>query len=135
MIGLDTNVLVRYVVQDDPAQAAAATRLVEGRCTEDDPGVVPLVVLCELAWVLERGYRYRRGPIAAVLRKLLAARELRVERSELAWQALNGFEAGKADFADHVIGLAAREEGAEATWTFDRNAAQLSLFRLVEGRT
>ena len=81
-----------------------------------------LVVLCELVWVLERGYRYSRIQIAALVRGLLAADDLSIERSELAWQALNAFEEGPADFADYVIGGTGREAGAEATVTFDRRA-------------
>jgi predicted nucleic-acid-binding protein len=131
LIGLDTNVLVRYVVRDDPGQTAAATRLIESECTPDSPGIVTLVVLCELVWVLERGYRYGRGEVAGVLRSLLGAQEVHVERSDLAWQALNGYEDGSAGFADFVIGLCGREEGAESTWTFDRKAAGTGLFTVI----
>jgi predicted nucleic-acid-binding protein len=133
LIGLDTNVLARYVVRDDPGQTAAATRLIESKCSVDSPGIVTLVVLCELVWVLERGYRYRRTEIARVLRSLLGAQEIRVERSDLAWQALNGYEDGSAGFADFVIGLCAREEGADSTWTLDRDAAASGLFTMIGG--
>ena len=131
MIALDTNVLVRYLVADDPRQAAAARRLIESACTDETPGVVSLVVLCEVVWVLSQGYEYGRSQVALVLRRLLAARDLVVERSELAWQALNLFEEGTADFSDYVIGLCGRAEKAEVTCTFDRRAAKSSLFRLV----
>ncbi len=131
MIALDTNVLVRYIVQDDPAQAAAATRLVETRCTTETPGLVTTIVLCELAWVLGRGYRYSRAQLAAVLRTLLAAEEIEVEAPELTWRALRAFEAEGCDFADALIGTANRERGAESTFTFDRVAAAGDLFTLV----
>ncbi len=131
MIGLDTNVLVRHIVQDDRKEALAASSFIESRCTVDDPGIVSLVVLCELTWVLEGGYGLEWNTIAAVLRRLLSAEDLRVERSELAWLALNLREKGKADFADYVIGLSHREQGAEATYTFDRRAAGCELFKLV----
>ncbi len=131
MIALDTNVLARYVVADDPRQAAAARRLIESSCTSESPGVVSLVVLCELVWVLGQGYRYRRNQVALVLRRLLAAQDLTVERSELAWQALNLYEEGTADFSDYVIGLCGRHEKASVTCTFDRRAATSPLFRLV----
>lgn len=131
MIALDTNVLVRYLVRDEPRQTAAATRLLESSCTAGSPGVVTLIVLCELVWVLDRGYGYRRGDIAAVLRRLLSAEDLQAERSELAWQALNLFEEGRADFADYLVGLCGREEKAEVTWTFDRRAAGCPLFKVV----
>lgn len=132
MIGLDTNVLMRHIVQDDLKQARAASRLIESRCTSDDPGVVSLVVVCELAWVLDRGYGYDRPTVAGVLRRLLSAEDLRVEHSELAFQALSLYEKGSADFADYLIGLSQREQGVEVTFTFDRRAADCRLFQLVD---
>ena len=123
--------LARYVVGDEPRQAAAARRLIESSCTAESPGVVTLVVLCEVVWVLSQGYEYRRSQVALVVRKLLAAQDLAVERSDLAWQALNLFEEGTADFSDYVIGLCGRHEKANVTCTFDRQAARSSLFRLV----
>ena len=131
MIGLDTNVLVRHIVQDNKAEARAASRLIASRCTADDPGMVSLVVLCELVWVLDRGYGYDRETIASVLRRLLSVEDLRVERSELAWLALHLYEKGKADFADFVIGLSHRDEGAQITYTFDRRASECELFALM----
>ncbi|MFH1573106.1 MAG: type II toxin-antitoxin system VapC family toxin [Acidobacteriota bacterium] len=131
MIGLDTNVLVRHIVQDDEKQARSASRLIESRCTADDPGVVCLTVVCELACVLDRGYGYDRPTVAGVLRRLLTAEDLRVERAELAFQALNLYQEGSADFADYLIGLNHREQGAEATFTFGRRAAGCRLFQLL----
>lgn len=133
MIGLDTNVLVRYVVRDDARQTASATRLIESLCRPDDPGVVTLLVLCELAWVLDRGYGYERDAIASVLRRLLSADDLHVEHSELAWQGLNLYEEGEADFADYLIGLCGRAQKAELTYTFDRHAGKSPLFRILDG--
>ena len=131
MIGLDTNVLVRHIVQDDKEEARAASRLIESRCMADDPGLISLVVLCELVWVLDRGYGYDRGTIASVLRRLLSVQDLQVERSELAWLALHLYEKGKADFADFVIGLSHRDQGAQITYTFDRRASECELFELM----
>lgn len=131
MIALDTNVLARYVVRDEPRQTAAATRLIESSCTPESPRFVSLIVLAELVWVLARGYRYPRPQITTVLRTMLSADDLRVERAELAWQALNLYEDGEADFADYLIGLIGRDEKAEATYTFDRRATRNPLFRLV----
>jgi len=131
VIGLDTNVLVRYIVQDEPAQARAATRLVESHCTPDDPAVISLIVLCELVWVLSRGYRYGRRPISTVLRQILSADDLHVERAELAWRALNLYTEGKVDFADYLLALCNREERAEITYTFDSRTEGCGLFRLV----
>ena len=134
MIGLDTNVLVRYIVRDDEADARAATRLIEGECSTEDPGFVGLVVLCEIAWVLDRGYGYGRSQVANVIRGILLAQELDVENRDLAWMALRQFEAQKADFADYVIALVARHGGASTTMTFDRRAADGDLFTSVRTR-
>ena len=79
MIGLDTNVLVRYIVQDDPAQSAAANTLIEAKCTVDAPGRVDAIVLCELAWVLESAYGYQKEVVVSVLKQLLSTAELSVE--------------------------------------------------------
>ncbi len=131
MIGLDTNVLIRHIVQDHEEQSRTASRLIESRCSADEPGSVSLVVLCELVWVLDRGYGYDRSTIVRVLRGLLSAEDMRVERSELAWTALNLYEEGKADFADYVIGLSHQEQGAARTCTFDRRTSACNLFEVL----
>lgn len=131
MIGLDTNVLVRFIVRDDPRQAEAATRLIESRCTAETPGLVSAIVLCELVWVLTRGYGYSRQEVARVIRRILTVQELRVEAPELAWRAIRRFETGRADFADYWIGLSNREAKADATFTFDVKAAESDLFEQV----
>lgn len=133
MIALDTNVLVRYIVQDEPRQAAAASRLIESRCTADDPGLVATIVVCELGWVLRRGYGYSRAQIAAVIRTILSVEELQVEAPDLTWRALRLYETGSADLADYLIGAGNRELGAAATFTFDRAVGECDLFALVGG--
>ena len=124
MIGLDTNVLVRYIVQDDPGQADAAARLIEGRCTARSPGYVSVPVLVELVWVLAGAYRYDRTVVAAVIRQLLRTIELLVEDRDAAWSALREFESGTADFADCLIAHRNRARGCTQTFTFDRGAAR-----------
>lgn len=131
MIGLDTNVLIRYIVRDDPDQAKAATRLVESECTSDNPGLIHPIVLCEMVWVLSRGYGYDRMTVARVIRRLLSVQELRVSGAESAWRALRRFEQGKADFADYLIGVSNQEGKASVTYTFDQRAAESDLFRIV----
>ncbi len=131
MIGLDTNVLARYIVRDDEKQSKAATRLIESRCTADNPGLVSSIVLCELAWVLTRGYGYRRDMVGRVIARILSVQELQVEDAESAWRAVRLFEQGKADFADYLIGISNRENKAEVTYTFDGKAAESDLFKMV----
>lgn len=123
MIGLDTNVLVRYLTQDDPDQAARANRLIEGHCTRQTPGRVALVVLCELVWVLRGAYRYEKGVVVDLLAQILATAELEVEDEAVASRALAAYRAGSADFADYVIVHANRAAGCEATYSFDRKLA------------
>jgi len=124
MIGLDTNILVRYIVRDDPIQTDVATRLIETRCTVEEPGFVSLVVLVELVWVLGSGYKYPKPLITAVLSKLLTVGELVVEETDLARIALDAYETGKADFADYLIGSIHKAKGCLTTLTFDRRASR-----------
>ena len=131
MTGLDTNVLVRYIVQDEPAQAAAATQLLESQCTRDNPGFVSHLVLAELCWVLGRGYGYDRDTLQTVLTGLLSSVELSVQESAVAWQALRAFQSGNADFADYLIGSSHAAHGCVTTWTFDRKAAKSPWHQLV----
>lgn len=124
MIGLDTNVLLRYIVRDDAAQAKAASRLIEGRCSKEEPGHVAQVVLAELAWVLGRGYGYTKAEVVKVLLAILSSAELRVQESATAWAALRAFQSGQADFADYLIGAVNEACGCATTCTFDKRAAK-----------
>lgn len=131
MTGLDTNVLVRYVVQDDPRQSAAATRFVEGSLAAQAPGFVSLIVLCELSWVLAECYGADKARIRNVLEGVLGTRQLVVEQAELVRKALREWERAGADFSDSLIGLVATAHGSTKTMTFDRAAAKLAGFELL----
>jgi predicted nucleic-acid-binding protein len=124
MIGLDTNVLVRYVVQDDARQARLASKAIETHCSAEHPGFVALLVLVELVWVLDRGYGYSRAQVAAVLEGLVASAELLVEQPDLARTAIATYGSTGMDFADCLIGLVNRSRGCTTTLTFDRRAAK-----------
>lgn len=130
MIGLDTNVLVRYVLQDDPRQSPRASRLVES-LSADEPGFVPVVALVELAWVLGAGYKLPRGQLAAVLETLLRSKELVIDRADLVMQALARYSSGSADFADALIERMAAAVGCTTTMTFDQGAAKAAGMTLV----
>ena len=123
MIGLDTNVLVRYVTQDDPVQSAKASELIESLTTAS-PGFVSLVSIVELVWVLQSCYQSAKSEVVTVLETLLRTRELTVEHAEVIWQALRKFVANKADFADCLIERCAHAAGCEYTATFDLNAVK-----------
>ncbi|MBI1731699.1 MAG: type II toxin-antitoxin system VapC family toxin [Gammaproteobacteria bacterium] len=131
MIGLDTNVLVRYIVRDDAKQTAAATRLIESQCTAETPGFVSQLVLAELFWVLSRGYEYPKSVRVEVFTKLLGSAELEVEDAADAWVALRAFAAGPADFADLLIGLRGRSAGCETIFTFDKSAVKSGFHTLL----
>lgn len=131
MIGLDTNVLVRYIAQDEPAQAALATRLIEG-FTAEAPGFVSTVTLVETVWVLARAYRTAKPEILQVIEGLLRARDLVVEDAETHYLALNLYAATGVDYADAVIAQAGRRAGCDYTATFDRRAAGGGM-RVLEG--
>jgi predicted nucleic-acid-binding protein len=132
VIGLDTNVLVRYLTQDDARQAALANQLLEKTLSAERPGFVSTVALVELVWVLESGYGCDRAQVVAVVERLLRTRTLRVENAEVAWQAVRRFAAGAADFADCLIERAGAAGGCEVTLTFDRAAAKAAGMQLLD---
>lgn len=128
MIGLDTNVILRCFIDDDPSQAEAARRFVSERCTQENPGFIDRVALCELIWVLFSGYRFDRKRAADIITTLLASRDIVLEDSDAVRAALHMFATRKIDFADALIGEVNRLRGCEATATFDRKAAKIDGF-------
>lgn len=131
MIGLDTNVLVRYIAQDDSKQSPKATRLIEA-LTVDAPGYVSIVSVVELVWVLMGCYALTRSEICGVLETLLRTKEIIVANTDTIWKALRLFKEGKADFADCLIERSANEAGCNYTTTFDRDAAKHCGMQLIE---
>ena len=91
MIGIDTNVLIRYIAQDELAQAKKATALIEAECSEANPGFIGLIVLVEVVWVSEGCYAALREDVVKIVRQLLDARQLVVQEAETVWQALRSF--------------------------------------------
>lgn len=124
MTGLDTNVLVRFLVQDDAAQAKAALDLM-ATFTEAEPGFICREVLIELVWVLERAYELPRPDVSQVLDGLMEARELVIEAADRVAIAVDRYRKGGPGFADQMIALAGQGAGCQATVTFDRKAAVL----------
>lgn len=127
MIGLDTNVLVRYIAQDDPTQSPRAVKFIETECSTNSPGFVGLITLVELVWVCESCYEATKPEVIAIIRQLLSIRQLQVEEVETVWKALKLFEAGSADFADCLVERVAQSVGCTATYTFDRKAAKAGM--------
>lgn len=132
MTGLDTNILVRYLTQDDQKQAALANHLIEETLSVEHPGFVSTVALVELVWVLESGYACDRTQITEVLERLMRAKPLVVENSDVAWQATRMFAATKADFADCLIERTGHANKCMRTLTFNRAAAKSAGMQLLQ---
>ena len=131
MIGLDTNVVVRYLTQDDPRQSQIAARLMEKTLSAGEPGFISLVVLAEIVWVLVSLYFVDRAGVVQVVSGLLTTEQLRVESAELVWRAKRRYEASKADFSDALVVECALAAGCKRSVTFDRSAAATSGFDLL----
>lgn len=131
MKGLDTNVLVRLLTQDDKVQGPAAEAYVRGACSRDSPCFVNRVVLAELVWVLETAYGYPPSTVAEAIERILRTEEFMVEDNDVARSALVAYRRAGADFADALIGRGNKAQGCDATATFDRKAAALEDFELV----
>jgi predicted nucleic-acid-binding protein len=129
MIGLDTNIVVRYLTHDDTAQTATAIRVIDS-LSQDSPGFLSLIVIAELVWVLEVSYRFKKNEIERVLETLLRSKELVIERAEIVWQALRKFSASRADFADCLIERCGHAAECQ-TVTFDQNAASAAGMKLL----
>jgi predicted nucleic-acid-binding protein len=127
VIGLDTNVLVRYLTQDEPDQAASATRLIEHELTEASPGFVGLVVLIETTWVLQRLYRVQPEEIRETVSQLLGSRTIVIENREVVARALTICETNACGFADAVIAASAAGAGCDTIMTFDRGATRAGM--------
>lgn len=131
MIGLDSNVLVRYLTQDDPVQSKKADQLIDKALQSGEPLYLNHVVLCEVNWVLARAYGYGVADLGDTLEKIFSAAQFEFEDKNCLWQALAAFRASGADFADCVIGIKNTGAGCTATLTFDKRAGTLPQFSLT----
>lgn len=131
MTGLDTNILVRFIVRDDAAQARAADESLGALSAAGEKAFINTLVMCELAWVLHSVYRYPRELIAETIERILRVSHFEVEHRDLTWGAHSDYVAGRADFADCLIARINQSAGCAETITFDRQAANLPGFRLL----
>ena len=131
MIGLDTNVLVRYLTQDDPVQSPKATAIIERRLTETNPGFVSVVAIVETVWVLERAYDLDAQDIAAAVERVLQTDVLTVESEQEVFTAMTALKERQGEFADALIAALGARAGCSHTVTFDRKALRLSGFALA----
>jgi predicted nucleic-acid-binding protein len=131
MIGLDTNILVRYLTLDDPAQFRQAAQILERHLTEDDPGFVSLVTIAEMVWVLRSSYDFTNEQVAAAVRRMLRVPALQIQNAREVFFAAEALRKGEASFDDALIGALGAWAGCTTTFTFDRKAARLKDFKLA----
>jgi predicted nucleic-acid-binding protein len=131
VIGLDTNILARYLTQDDPAQSRRANAVIAEATRRGDRWAVNTIVLCELVWVLRDAYGFDRETVVTTLEKILDTGQFVIEDRDMARRALADYRHGPGDFSDYLIGWRNREAGCSETATFDRALRRSGLFRLV----
>jgi predicted nucleic-acid-binding protein len=131
MRGLDTNVVVRYLTQDDPVQARKASALIDEAISKQEKLHLDEVVLCELVWVLRGAYRLDKQTVVGVLDRILSAGQFSILDRDLVADAMNAFRDGGGDFADYLLGHRNRKAGCNVTATFDRPLERSDLFQLL----
>jgi predicted nucleic-acid-binding protein len=131
MIGLDTNILIRYLTQDDPVQSVKATEIIERRLTPENPGFVSIIAMVETVWVLDRAYGLTAQDIATVVERLLQVEVLTIENEQQVFTAMVALKRGQGSFADAVIAELGARAGCTRTLTFDQKAVRLRGFELV----
>ena len=130
MIGLDSNVLLRYLMQDDAIQSPKATSIIEN-LDEAAPGYVSVVVLAEASWTLRSTYKIPAAEIAAAIVGLLQSAALVVQEEQAVVEALHASREGRGTFADALIGVLATKAGCERILTFDRRSLRLPAYELI----
>jgi predicted nucleic-acid-binding protein len=131
MIGLDTNILARYLTHDDPKQFKIADKAIRDAIKDETKLFINHIVLCELVWVLEAGYQYPKSLIVKVLDQMLRTRQFEFEKRSLVHQALEFYRRHPADFADCLIGIKNQDATCEYTITFDRGTKKIKTFRVL----
>jgi predicted nucleic-acid-binding protein len=131
MIGIDTNILVRHLTQDDPVQARKATELIERRLSERNPGFISVVAMLETVWVLDRVHGFASGEIAQAIERTLAIEWLVVQNEQEVLTAMVVLKDGRGSFADMLIATLGLRAGCSRTFTFDREALRLPGFELL----
>ena len=125
MIGLDTNILVRYFTHDDPEQTPKALRLINEQLDSHRPGYISIATLAELVWVLRTRYAADKATVIGIVDHLLADPRFVTQHRDALWAALDTFERLPVDFGDALIAMLDRAAGCSETLTFDRRAARI----------
>jgi predicted nucleic-acid-binding protein len=130
MIGLDTNIIVRYLTQDDPVQSRRAEEIIEHTLSEDNPGFISLVTIAETAWVLERTYHQSNREIVRSIEMMLQADSLLIQNEQEVFTAMVALKIGAGTFADALIAALGQWAGCASTLTFDKRASRIRGFEL-----
>lgn len=131
MMGLDTNLLVRYLTQDDPRQAAIAAREIEAAAEQGETLLIQPLVLCELVGVLESAYKLPKADILAALGQILKTAQFEIADRDAVAHALADSRGGRGDFSDHYLGRANAAGGAPVTLIFDKALRDCPRFRVL----
>jgi len=131
MIGLDTNILIRYLTQDDPIQSRKAAEILERRLTDENPGFISVVVMAEIVWVLDRAYGLADSEIVAAIERMLQIDVLLVENEQEVFTEMIMLKEGRGSFADALIAELGSRAGCLHTLTFDEKALRLSGFKVA----
>jgi predicted nucleic-acid-binding protein len=131
MTGVDTNILVRHITQDDPVQSPIATRLIERSLTPQNPGFVSIATLLETTWVLESFFKLTTPQVVAVVERILQVDTFEVQHPQAVFLAVQTLGSGAGTFEDALIGELGLAAGCNFTWTFDKKASRLRGFKLL----
>ena len=131
MIGLDTNILVRYLTQDDPDQSKKAAKEIEKGLSAGHAFFIADIVMCELVWVFETAYGYDRREIIPAIENILRTKQFRFENKDQMWKCLADYRSRKGDFADHLIGQVGHKAGCRETITFDTGLVDNPIYRVL----
>lgn len=131
MIGVDTNVLIRFFIEDEPKQAELARQLLLKAKQQNAQILINAVVLCELVWVLESGYCYAKTDIISLIQKILSTKQFEIPNKKIVWRALDDYRSGPFDFSDCIIGQINQDRGVSETVSFDKALKKLGHFRVI----
>jgi len=127
MIGLDTNIIIRYLTQDDPEQTKTANQIIENTVNVHNQGFISLVVLVEIVWVLHSRYGQSKAELTIIIEQLLTTKQLQVEQMDVAIKALRNWQKNSGDYSDALIAVLSQENGCNHILTFDKKATSLGM--------
>ena len=131
MVGLDTNVILRYLLQDDPKQTTLANHIVDQVLSDRNPGFISVVTVLEMVWVLRSLLKQTPAEIATHLEHLLAADSFEVQNGQQVFEAAFALKRGTGEFEDALIGALNAWAGCAHTLTFDKRALRMPYFQLI----